>query len=194
MKKALVKNFIISGFVLLSLGALMVFATDAVLNTFIRVIGIIILVGAVFTVVLQILSKKEERSVWFVILSVISAVVGVVFLAIPGTIAAYSVYVFGVMLILLSVRDLFSVVRFPFGRIFSIVFASLGIILGTIIICQPAQIAEIITKFIGGALIYQAAVCFMNAILVHRSAVEIEPAAKTGKDSGTVKDAQFEDA
>ena len=173
MKKSLIKNFIVSGFVLLSLGLLMVFATDEVMRTFIRVIGIIIVAGAVFAVVLQLLSKREERSVWLFVIAALSAIVGAVFIAIPETIAAYSFYVFGVMLILLSVKDLFSVVRFPMGRIFSIVFSSLGIILGTVIVCHPEQIAQILTRFIGFALIYQAVVCFMNAILINRSAVEL---------------------
>ena len=175
MKKTLVKNFIISGFVLLALGLLMLFAPDGALKLFVRVIGIIIIVGAVVAVAMQLGSKKEDRSIWLFLVAGLSAAVGVVFIVIPRQVADYSFYVFGVMLILLSVKDLFSVVRFPFGRIFSIAFSSLGIVLGTVIVCHPDQIAQQMTQFIGAALVYQAVVCFMNAILINRSPLEPMP-------------------
>lgn len=188
MKKTLVKNFIISGFVLLALGLLMLFAPDGALKLFVRVIGIIIIVGAVVAVAMQLGSKKEDRSIWLFLVAGLSAAVGVVFIVIPRQVADYSFYVFGVMLILLSVRDLFSVVRFPFGRIFSIAFSSLGIVLGTVIVCHPDQIAQQMTQFIGAALVYQAVVCFMNAILINRSPLEPMPYAL--KQSRREKDKQ----
>lgn len=188
MKKTLVKNFIISGFVLLALGLLMLFAPDGALKLFVRVIGIIIIVGAVVAVAMQLGSKKEDRSIWLFLVAGLSAAVGVVFIGIPRQVADYSFYVFGVMLILLSVKDLFSVVRFPFGRIFSIAFSSLGIVLGTVIVCHPDQIAQQMTQFIGAALVYQAVVCFMNAILINRSPLEPMPYAL--KQSRREKDKQ----
>ncbi|MBQ5969656.1 MAG: DUF308 domain-containing protein [Clostridia bacterium] len=188
MKKTLVKNFIISGFVLLALGLLMLFAPDGALKLFVRVIGIIIIVGAVVAVAMQLGSKKEDRSIWLFLVAGLSAAVGVVFIVIPRQVADYSFYVFGVMLILLSVKDLFSVVRFPFGRIFSIAFSSLGIVLGTVIVCHPDQIAQQMTQFIGAALVYQAVVCFMNAILINRSPLEPMPYAL--KQSRREKDKQ----
>ena len=170
MKKTWIRNVVISSLVLLALGLLMIFATETLLVVFVRVIGVVTLVGAVFGFVLQLVSAKEARSALAMAVACLSAVFGAVLIACPLKIAGLLPYVFGVVLILLSVKELFVVTTMQTGRIFSIILASLGIILGTVIVCNPVAIAEFITKIIGAGLIYLAAVGLVDAILLERGA------------------------
>ncbi len=167
--KAMVKSLVISSIVLLVLGCLMLLAPAAVLATYIRIIGGVILAGAACAIILQLVSAAPERSVAVMIIGILCALVGLVFLIAPDAIAGALPFVFGILLILLSVGDLASALKFPVGKLFSILLSLVGLVLGILIVYHPNGLANIITRLIGLALIYQAVVGFIQVFRIKRS-------------------------
>ena len=65
--KKLFSNIVFTSVLLLVLGGLLVFAPAETLQTYVRVIGVVLLVGAALGLLLEFVIKQGSRSVWAVV-------------------------------------------------------------------------------------------------------------------------------
>ena len=164
--KKLFSNLVFSSVFFLVLGGLLVFAPQETLETYIRIIGLIALVAAVLTLVLEFLFKSGARSAVAVVGACVAAAFGLLFLLAPAFVSGVLPFLFGVVLIVLSALDLLSALRLPFGKLLSILLSVGGLALGILIVSNPNGLSALMTRLIGAALIYQAVVGFITAAFV----------------------------
>ena len=168
--QSIIKNKLLSGIILLAVGILMLIAPTEVLATYVRIVGAVLLCGAIVRIVSHFLTKKEDRVPVSLLIGVVAAIFGIFFLAGAGAIINAVHIVFGILLILNSLLDLVIGVRLPSGKGAAMVLSLLGILAGIFVIVNPAVAASIITRIIGCALIYEAAVGIVTAILARKTA------------------------
>ena len=82
--KKLFSNIVFTSALLLVLGGLLLFAPNETLQTYVRVIGIVLLAGAALGLLLEFVIKQGPRSVWAVVGACVAAVCGLVFLLAPA--------------------------------------------------------------------------------------------------------------
>lgn len=164
--KKLFSNIVFTSVLLLVLGGLLLFAPAETLQTYVRVIGVVLLVGAALGLLLEFVIKQGSRSVWAVVGVCVAAVCGLVFLLAPSFVTGILPFLFGVVLIVLSAFDLLSALQLPFGRLLSILLSAVGLVLGILIVSNPNALSTFITRLIGLALLYEAVVGFITAAFV----------------------------
>ena len=155
--------------VLFVLGLLLLIAPMGTLTAYVRVIGVIFLAAAAVAILFFAFTKPAERSPMPLIGGITGAVIGLIFVAAPGLVTNALPFVFGLLLLIASVSDLFSALALPFGRLISIILSLIGIILGLVIIMNPAMIAAIVTRVIGIGFIYEAVVWVVTALYARRT-------------------------
>ncbi len=160
---------VLASVVLLALGVLLLAAPMETLTTYIRVIGGILLLAAVVGVVIFVLTAVANRSALLLVGSIAAGVVGLVFLIAPGVVTGALPFVFGLLLLIASVSDLFSAIALPFGKLISIILSLIGIILGLVILMNPNAIAAFVTRVIGLSFIYEALVGLVTAVFARRA-------------------------
>ena len=167
--KTMAANKLLASLVLFALGLLLLLAPGETLTAYVRVIGVILLVAAALGILSFALTNVQERSALVLIGGITGAVAGLVFVAAPGVVTGALPFVFGLLLLLASVSDLLSAIALPFGKLFSIILALVGIILGLIIIMNPTAIASFVTRLIGLSFLYEAIVGVVTAVLARRA-------------------------
>ena len=163
--KKLFSNIVFTSALLLVLGGLLLFAPNETLQTYVRVIGVVLLAGAVLGLLLEFVIKQSPRSLWAVVGACAAAVLGLVFLLAPFVTGVLP-FLFGVVLIVLSAFELLSALQLPFGKLLSILLSAVGLLLGILIVSNPNALSAFITRLIGLALIYEAVVGFITAAFV----------------------------
>lgn len=166
----IIKNKLLSSIVFLILGVLLLIAPTAMMDTFVRIIGGVLLVGALVRLIAYFVTKKEDRVPLSLILGVAAAAIGLFFVIAPGVVTGILAYVFGAILILNSLLDLVIAVRLPSGKLAAVLLALLGLVLGVLIVVNPHQFASFITRLIGAALIFESVVGVVTAILARKTA------------------------
>ena len=170
MLASIVKNKIASCVVLLALGVLMVIAPGETLARSVRLIGIVLLVGAIVGFLIYFLSKNTERSPLVLLESIIAAAFAVFLIAAPAVVTGVLPLIFGILLLLNSLLDLITALRLPRGKLFAVLLSMLAIIASVVIICHPNALANIIVRIIGISFIYSAVVGLLGLLLSGRSA------------------------
>ena len=92
------------------------------------------------------------------------------FAAAPSVVTGILAYVFGAILILVSLLDLVIAVRLPASKLVAVLLALLELAVGVLIVVNPRAFANIMTRLIGGALIYEAVVGIVTVILARKTA------------------------
>lgn len=167
--QGIIKNKLLSGIVLLALGILLVIAPAQTLETYVRILGAIFLVGAALHIAGHFLAKKEDRAPLSLVLGVAAGLIGIFFVAAPGVVTGILPVIFGIVLILNSLLDLVIGVRLPSGKAVAVVLALIGIAAGVLILLHPNAIAHIITRIIGAGLIYEGAIGVFTAAIAHKA-------------------------
>ena len=164
--KKLFSNIVFTSVVLLLFGGLLLFAPMETLQTYVRVIGIISLVGAVVGLLMELVFKKDAHSILAIVCACVAAAFGLLCLCAPAVVTGALPFIFGVILIVLSAFDLLSALQLPFGKLLSILLSVGGIALGCVIVSNPNGLASFMTRLIGLSLIYDAVVGFITAAFV----------------------------
>ncbi len=164
--KKLFSNIVFTSALLLVLGGLLLFAPNETLQTYVRVIGIVLLAGAALGLLLEFVIRSGPRSAWVIAGACACAVFGLVFLLAPAFVTGILPFLFGVVLIVLSAFDLLSALQLPFGKLLTIVLSAGGLVLGVLIVMNPNALASFIIRLIGLALLYEAVVGFITAAFV----------------------------
>ena len=164
--KKLFSNIVFTSALLLVLGGLLLFAPSETLQTYVRVIGVVLLAGAALGLLLEFVIKQTPRSLWAVVGACAAAVLGLVFVLAPSCVTGILPFLFGVVLIVLSAFELLSALQLPFGKLLSILLSAGGLLLGVLIVSNPNALSAFITRLIGLALLYEAVVGFITAAFV----------------------------
>lgn len=170
MLASIVRNKIASCIVLLALGVLMVIAPVATLARSVRIVGCVLLAGAVIGFLIYFLSKTDERSPLVLLESIIAAAFAVFLIAAPGVVTRVLPLLFGILLLLNSLLDLITALRLPRGKVLAVLLSMLAIVASVLIICNPDALANIIVRIIGASFIYSAVVGLLGLILAGRTA------------------------
>ena len=163
----IIKNKLLSSIVFLVLGVLLLIAPAASLALFVRIIGAVLVLGALVRFIAYFVTKKEDRVPLSLVLGIASAAIGVFFLIAPGVVTNVLAYVFGAILILNSLLDLVIAVRLPAHKIVAVLLALLGVVL---VIVNPDAFSTFMTQLIGATLIYESVVGIVTAILARKTA------------------------
>lgn len=169
MLASIIKNKVVSCIVLLALGVLMLIAPGETLTTTVRLIGVVLLVGAVVGLLIYFLSKQNERSPLVLLESVIAAAVAIFFLVAPRVITGVVPLIFGVILLLNALLDLVTALRMPFGKAVFVLLSMLAAAAAVLIICNPNALANAITRIIGAVLIYNSVVGLLSLALMRKA-------------------------
>ncbi len=164
--KKLFSNIIFTSVLFLVLGGLLVFAPQETLSLYVRIIGIVLLVAATVSLLVEFLQQKRARSGWVIAGAAAAAVLGLLFLCAPGFVTAVFPFLFGVVLIVISGFELLSALQLPFGKLLSILLSLGGLVLGVLIVSNPNGLSNLMTRLIGLALVYQGVVGFITAAFV----------------------------
>lgn len=166
----IIKNKLLSSIVFLVLGVLLLIAPAASLALFVRIIGAVLVLGALVRFIAYFVTKKEDRVPLSLVLGIASAAIGLFFLIAPGVVTNVLAYVFGAILILNSLLDLVIAVRLPAHKIIAVLLALLGVVLGVLVIVNPDAFSTFMTQLIGATLIYESVVGIVTAILARKTA------------------------
>ena len=166
----IIKNKLLSSIVFLILGVLLLIAPAQSLAVFVRIIGGVLLIGAIVRLIAYFITKKEDRVPLSLILGVAAAVIGAFFVIAPGVVTSILAYVFGAILILVSLLDLVISVRLPASKFVAMLLALLELAVGVLIVVNPRAFADFMTRFIGAALIYESIVGVVTVILARKTA------------------------
>lgn len=169
MLASIIRNKIVSCVVLLALGILLLVAPGATLARSVRLIGLVLLAGAIVGFLIYFLTKSTERSALVLIESGAVAVIAVVFLIAPGFITGFLPYVFGVILLLNALLDLLTALRLPSGKGAAVLLSLLAIAAAVLILCNPNGLANLITRIIGAVLIYNAVVGLLGLVMSRKA-------------------------
>ena len=160
---------VLASVVLFALGVLLLVAPMETLTAYVRVIGGILLLAAAVGILIFALTPAVSRSALLLIGSIVGGAVGLLFLIAPGIVTGALPFVFGLLLLIASVSDLFSAIALPFGKLISIILSLIGIILGLVILMNPNAIAAFVTRVIGLSFIYEALVGLVTAVFARRA-------------------------
>ena len=166
----IIKNKLLSSIILLALGVLLIAAPVASLRTYVRIIGAVLLCGAAVRIVVHFLTKKEDRVPVSLVIGGVAAIFGVVLLIAAQPVINALNIIFGVLLILNSLFDLVIAVRLPAGKTVALILALIGVLLGILIVINPAAFASFATRIIGCVLVYDAVVGLVTALFARKTA------------------------
>ena len=166
----IIKNKLVSSIVFFVLGVLLLIAPTDMMKTFSYVIGGVLLVGAFVRLVAYFVTKKENRVPLSLVLGIAAAAAGLLFVLGANIIPDILAYVFGAILILVSLLDLVIAVRLPASKLVAVLLALLELAVGVLVIVNPRAFADIMTRLIGGALIYESVVGIVTVILARKTA------------------------
>lgn len=175
MLASIIRNKIASCVVLLLLGVLLVIAPLDTLTRSVRIVGFVLLAGAVVGFLIYFLSKNTERSPLVLLESVFAAALAVFLIAAPALIAGVLPLIFGIVLLLNSLLDLVTALRLPRGKVIAVLLSMLSIVAAVVIICNPGALANIIVRVIGVSFIYSAVVGLLSLLLAGRTVKRLEP-------------------
>ncbi len=168
--KKLFSNILFTSALFLVLGGLLIFAPRETLELYVRVIGVIALVAAAVTLLVDFLQTRRPRSGWVIAGAAAAAALGLCFLLAPGFVTGVFPFLFGVVLIVISGFELLSALQLPFGKLLTILLSLGGLVLGVLIVCNPNGLASLMTRLIGLALVYEGVVGFVTAAFVKTAA------------------------
>lgn len=166
----IIKNKLVSSIVFLVLGVLLLIAPANMMKTFSYIIGGVLLAGALVRLVAYFVTKKENRVPLSLVLGIAAAAAGLLFVLGANIIPDILAYVFGAILILVSLLDLVIAVRLPASKLVAVLLALLELAVGVLVIVNPRAFADIMTRLIGGALIYESLVGIATVILARKTA------------------------
>ena len=169
MLASIVRNKIVSCIVLLALGVLLLIAPLDTLIHSVRLVGILLLVGAVIGFLIYFLSKDTQRSPLVLLESIVVTGLALFFLLAPGLIANVLPVVFGIVLLLNALLDLVTALRLPRGKLLAVLLSMLAIVAAVVIICHPAALASLIVRITGASFVYSALVGLLSLLLVSRT-------------------------
>ena len=169
MLASIVKNKIVSCIVLLGLGFLLLIAPGGTSELVVRLVGAVLLAGAVVAVLIYLMSKSNERSPLVLFEGIVVAAVALFFLIAPGVVTGILPLIFGIILLLNALLDLITALRLPQGKGVAVVLSLLAVIAAVLIICNPNALANFITRLIGIVLIYNGLVGVFGLLIFYFS-------------------------
>lgn len=168
--QTIIKNKLLSSIILLALGILLIVAPNDVPQLFVRIIGAVLLCGAVVRLIAHFTAEKDDRVPISLMIAAVAAAFGIFLLAAPGVVVKVINIVFGALLILNALLDLVIALRLPVGKTIDVILALIGLAIGIVIVINPSAFAAFITILIGGALIYAAVVGIVTVLLGRKTA------------------------
>ena len=153
MFKNLVRNKVISAVISIIIGLFLIIRRSSALDGLIWYVGILLLVGAVTYVLFYFTSKEKKKDTLFY--AAILAIAAIVFLAKPQAIVNIFPICMGILLVLSGLESLYRVFSYKgdSAKKFGVIPSVLVIITGVVIFLHPGAIADLITLFVGIALL-----------------------------------------
>ena len=169
--KSILRNYIIDAILLILLGAFMLIRPFQAMMLVIRLVGVILLImGAAKLIVF--LRYREERSSWSLMVGIVQAVTGIIFLGKPVLFVGIYTLVWGIIIAYGAVVSLVELMRVRTYDVAlytpAIILAILTLILAVVVILHPAIIAAYITQLIGISVIVEGLSLLLAVTRVRR--------------------------
>ena len=168
MKRSKLSSILV-GLALIVFGVILFGFPVETIATVFRVVGIgLLLVGAI-GMISYFVSKEERKPLKSLLVGIIEAVIGLLFLANPAFIASIYPVILGIVIAIDDLSSLYDAFimkkagaqRWSLAAVLSVV----TILLGVIILCNPFSTAVMLMKITGVVLIYDGVVSLIMAFL-----------------------------
>lgn len=162
--KNLMKNKIVLAVAAIVFGVILLIKRSEGIASLVRIMGIILLVVAAILIIRYFLNKKENITS-FLIIGIICAAVGLLFVAAPRLIVDIFPFLMGALLLISGVDDLVRAINMVKNSAMNAsVFVGLAvliIVLGALILFHPGVIADLVVVMIGITMIIEGVVDFV---------------------------------
>ncbi len=162
--KNLMKNKIVLAVAAIVFGVILLIKRSEGIASLVRIMGIILLVVAAILIIRNFLNKKENITS-FLIIGIICAAVGLLFVAAPRLIVDIFPFLMGALLLISGVDDLVRAINMVKNSAMNAsVFVGLAvliIVLGALILFHPGVIADLVVVMIGITMIIEGVVDFV---------------------------------
>ena len=151
------KDSILSGIALLVIGILFIAAPATSAKVIAAIIGIVLILEGLFRrwVALRQRVKNVSQKL-LAILALVLIVLGIFLLINPGYLIAYSYVIFGIVLILNALYNIYGVlrgeIRVAGNRLFYLILSAALAVIGIVILFNPFTAANVMMRIIGGLL------------------------------------------
>ena len=159
----LLRNKMIPAILAIVLGVILIFAQKSALDLLVKIIGILMLVGAVFSVLMYLLTPYRDSMQ--LMTAACGAVVGVFLFANPGVIVNIFPVMMGIVVILNGLSNLAKALSDRTDVLFTVLCSIVMIVCGLLILIHPGVIADAIVLTIGVTLLVSG---IMDLAMLHR--------------------------
>ncbi len=157
--KSFFGNKLVIAILSIALGVVFVVLRADVVTVGIVILGIVLLIAAAFFIITYFTSKASPKPTQNIIFGIIAAVIGILLLVNPPFITGLIPVVIGIILLIVGILDLIESFKTSgAGRGLSIIAALLLIVLGIIMLITQYAFVDVVTVFIGIALLVNGVV------------------------------------
>lgn len=166
MIKTLRRNKMITGVMMLCLGAALVIWPTSALATLAKVAGFFLMVYAVAGIINFAFGNKGASAIVTLIIDIAGAILGLYLFMNPEWFIAVSGKLFGVIILIHGIHNLYDSVtvvrKLDTGWKGPMIFSIIVVVLGLFIIANPFDIPNMIVRIIGIVLVVNAVLAFFN--------------------------------
>ena len=166
MIKTLRRNKMITGVMMLCLGAALVIWPTSALATLAKVAGFFLMVYAVAGIINFAFGNKGASAIVTLIIDIAGAILGLYLFMNPEWFIEVSGKLFGVIILIHGIHSLYESVtvvrKLDTGWKNSMIFSIVVVVLGLFIIANPFDIPNMIVRIIGIVLVLNAVLAFYN--------------------------------
>ena len=166
MIKTLRRNKMITGVMMLCLGAALVLWPTSALATLAKVAGFFLMVYAIAGVINFSFGNKSASAIVTLIIDIAGAVLGLYLFLNPEWFIEVSSKLFGVIILIHGIHNLYDSVtivrKMDTGWKNSMIFSIIVILLGLFIMANPFDIPNMIVRIIGVVLVVNAVLAFYS--------------------------------
>lgn len=170
MESKLFKNWwllAVNGIIAILVGILLLFTTPEFINTIVRIIGLVVLVGGVVLLITALYYLKKDRSVLMMMIqSVASITIGLIILIFPESSLKWFLILIGVWAVIVGLFQLVILINLGknlANRNLILLNGLLTIALGVVLILYPVEFAGVIVKVLGiAAALFGAVMIYLG--------------------------------
>jgi len=170
MESKLFKNWwllAVNGIIAILVGILLLFTTPEFINTIVRIIGLVVLVGGVVLLITALYYLKKDRSVLMMMIqSVASITIGLIILIFPESSLKWFLILIGVWAVIVGLFQLVILINLGknlANRNLILLNGLLTIALGVVLILYPVEFAGVIAKVLGiAAALFGAVMIYLG--------------------------------
>ena len=151
------RNRLLGGIIMLVAGIIFLVAPYYSMNTIVRYVGWIVMIGAVLNLV-SCISGGFSGIDSPLVSSVLAALVALWLIRSPGSVVTSINLVFGIILLVTAGVSLLQCLQSSFKNPLTILLSAIGILFALGIIANPFRLTNMIIRLIGVGLIYQGAI------------------------------------